>query len=65
MQYSEEYLVVQLIINWLVIKGGPSSFLAIPSGGVPSYFFTVGGVLSCSPNPDPRPYFKSIAMRDM
>ena len=24
-QYSSEYLVVHLIINWLVIKGGPSS----------------------------------------
>ena len=25
MQYSEEYLVVHLIINWLVIKGGAIS----------------------------------------
>ena len=24
-----------------------------------------GGMLSCSPNPDPRPYFRSIPIRQM
>ena len=56
MQYSEEYLVVHLIIIWLVIKGRPSSYL------MPSIFSPVcissnslWGCAVYSSNTDPTP----------